>query len=408
MAGSASGGAVTLAYVEETTRGTTPGAPTLKYLRNLTRDLNLEVNELVSEEIRASGMESDVRSGTNEVTGTIRYELSLTSHDDFMALALRAGLPSTAWNTPGTGSTGGTGWAVDGTAKTFTFADGGLAAAGYRAGQTFTSGSFTNAANNDSGFLIVSATDTVLTVVEPAGVTLITESADTDATVDPLEDYIDYAKDLHTVTIERRFEDLDTPEYQPFLGVGVDQWTMSISPEAIIGGTFTLRGMSSTAMTQTPLDATPTPAPTNSPFASFEGVIYEAGGASSVVTEASFTINNNLSTRAVIGSKFSPDLYQGTGQCTGTLSVFFEDDASTHSSGAELYNKFFNETESQVMLKLDDPNGSDYIALWFSRLKFTSVPIDVPPEGPGILTVNFRALESTNFGTTLTVVRSNT
>ena len=206
---------------------------------------------------------------------------------------------------------------------------------------------------------------------------------------------IDIGSTLTTVTLERQFDDVS--QYQPFRGVAIDQMSISVSPEAIVGGTFSLVGMSMGAMAATSVSASAAAAAaTNEPFAAFDGGLYENGVLTAVVTSIEVTLANNRTLQAVVGSKFSPDVFEGQAIVTGTMTVFFEDET--------LYNKFFNETASSIWVKLDDNNGTDFMTIVLPNVKYTGGPMDPPQEGPVPLEMPFQALEATVDGPSSTTV----
>jgi hypothetical protein len=379
----ASGTRVVLGYVEEVTRGTTPATPTLKTLRTIGRNVNLEKNILESAEVRSSRQRSDVRHGFNQVAGTPGFQLSLADYDDFLEYTMGG-----AWAafTTGTGTYGST------SPDKFTRAAGSFVTDGFRPGDIITTSGYVT----DNGqFRVLAVAALELTVEEQ---TVTGESGSGDEEIQVNGERIDVGTTLKTVTLERQFQDLT--QYQAYTGVAVQQMQMTISPEAIVGGTFTLLGMGSNAMSGSSVSAGgPTAAPDNSPFAAFDGSMHEGGAAVAVATAIDFTINNQRTLQAVIGSKFSPDVFEGTAIITGNVSFIFETNA--------IYNKFFNETETSMWVKLDDLNGTDFMNIVFHRVKYTGNLMDPGQEGPVIQSGTFEALENTTYGTALSIQKSN-
>lgn len=202
---------------------------------------------------------------------------------------------------------------------------------------------------------------------------------------------------LQTFTVERRFTDIG--QYQVFRGVAVNTMSLTISPEAVVGGTFELIGMRGEPMSPTSLGE-PTPAPTNSPFASFDGSLKEGGTEIAVVTSLELQINNNRSLQGVVGSKFSPDVFEGTCQITGTLSAFFE--------SAALLDKFTSEIESSLEVTLTDINGAGSMSLLLPRIKYTGGSIELPQSGPITVSMPFTALYDSTAETSIQITRSIT
>jgi len=82
-----------MAYVQETTFGTTPATPVFKALRHNSTTLALTKQGFASAEIRADRQIANYRHGTYQVGGDIVSELSATSFDDLIAAAMM----QTAW-----------------------------------------------------------------------------------------------------------------------------------------------------------------------------------------------------------------------------------------------------------------------------------------------------------------------
>lgn len=381
----ASGTRVVLAYVEEVTHGVTPASPTLKTLRATSRNINLEKDILESPEVRSTRMKSDVRHGFNRVVGSPGVLLGMTDQDDMMRIAL--GAPSWSAGTTTTGIN------LSATASAFVRASGSwLTTNNYRPGDIVITTGFTNSGNNGT-FRVLTVTATDLTV----DAILIVETTGAGKTCNVIGFRADAGQTLTTLTVERQFQDL--VQYQPFRGVTVNQWQLNVTPDAIINGTYTLLGMSAGAFAGTSVSGSvPTAPTTKSPFAAFTGALYEGGTTLAIATAIDFTLNNNRTTVPVLFSKFSPDVFEGTADIRGNVTLMFQ--------SVTMYNKFVNETESSLYFRLDDPNGTDFINIIFPRIKYNAATIDPPQEGPIIIQMPFMALESATYATAMTVQRS--
>ena len=135
-------------------------------------------------------------------------------------------------------------------------------------------------------------------------------------------------------------------------------------------------------------------------MAAFEGQLSEGGAESNVVTAMNFTLNNNRSLQAVVGSKFSPDVFEGTAMITGEATVFFEDEV--------LFNKFVDETISQLSVQMDDLNGTDFIVIGFPAVKYTGGDMDPPAQGPVPITMPWEAQVSAVTGNSMYIQKSDT
>ena len=148
-------------------------------------------------------------------------------------------------------------------------------------------------------------------------------------------------------------------------------------------------GMSGTDMTPTSIidGNTPVPAPTTAPFAAFQGRVYENGIPIAVMTSMEMNLDNQRSLEGVIGSKFSPGVFEGRCSVNGSMTFFLRGNAT--------YSKFVNETETSIWMRLQDPNdATHFMNLVMPRVKFTDGSVDPPTEGPVPLSMGFRSLET--------------
>lgn len=368
----------------------------LQVLRATSRNVNPERNLLESQEVRPTGQVSDVRHGFERVVGSFGYELSRGAYDDILELAFGG-----TWGTVAT--TGTPNLAVS--SSTIVRASGSWITDGYRQGDIIRTSGFSNSANN-ADWRVTAVTETVLTIYDPLS-TMVDETSGGGKTVAYPGKRLDVDINLISLLLERAFSDVS--QYQKYNGVVPDQLELSVEPEAIIGGQVTLLGMSPDAMSSSSVSPIAVvAAPTNSPFAAFDGQIFEGETAIAVATALTLTTQKNRSLNPVIGSKNSPDVFDGTLRATGNLTAYFED--------ATLFNKFINETESSLWLRLDDPNSaSHFLSLVFPRIKYTGGDMDPPQQGPVPLEMPYMALEQsglavpggTTTASTITIQRSN-
>ena len=381
----ASGTRARICYVAESTHGTTPGTPSMKVLRTTSRKINVTKNMLETAEVRSDREITDVRHGFNRVEGELGFELSLAAYDDLIEAALGG-----TW---ATGTNVATIAAVASGNK-FTRASGSWLTDGYRPGDVVLSAGFTTGANNGQ-CRVTAVTATDLTVT---GLTLVDEAADASQSLNLVGKRVGVGTTLTTFTFERQF--LDLTKYEVFTGVAVNAMSLTISPEEIVGGSFTLVGMAHGGVSGSPLDASPDAAPTYAPMAAFDGSIHEGGTAIATMTSLELSIEGGRDLTSVIGSATSPDVFDGKCKITGTATALFQDET--------LLNKFLNETESTIWVKLADPDDSSkFIAVSLYRVKYTGGEIDPPQEGPILLSLPFEALYNSTYGARIGVQRSN-
>lgn len=382
----ASGSNVGLTYIAESTHGTTPGTPAMKSLRVTGRNINLTRATLTSNERRNDRQIADLRHGFNQVGGSLGFELSLEAFDDLMEGALGG-----TWATAP--ATGDISLASQTTTNKVIRTTGSFITDGFMVGDTVTLAGFATAGNNgETLVLAVSALE--LTVAK----TLTTDVAAASRSVTGTGNKLKIGQTLKTYTFERRFVDID--QYQVFRGCAINQMSFNVQPDQIVGGTFDIIGMSGSALSGTSLDDTPTDAPAYSPFDAFTANVYVDGVVNSVVTGFNFSMNNQRSVNPVVGTKFSPDVFEGTCQITGQLSAYLED--------ASFYNYFYNESEVSLFAKFPDPEGNGFITLQLPRIKLSSGDTDPGQQGPIVVQYNFQALVDSNSATSLAFQRSNT
>lgn len=393
----ASGTRVSLSYQEETTtRGVPEAVPDMQALRTTGRALNLQKNTLKSEEVRSDRQNASLRHGFNQVVGAPGFELSLTAYNDFIQAAM-----SGTWAVIATGATetiGATGTTTD---SVWDSGASSFITDGFEVGMIVTGSGTAFAGDNAQASRItaIAADGSTMNVEAVDGETAYTTIASgSDEQVSATGEVCKIGTTLRTYTIERAFDDVT--QFQVFNGCAINQMSLQMQPEQLVSGSFDILGMSADAMAQVARDASVTAAATNDPMAAFEGQLSEGGAESTVVTAMNFTLNNNRSLQAVVGSKFSPDVFEGIAMITGQATVFFEDEV--------LFNKFVNETISSLSVQMDDVNGTDFIVVGFPAIKYTGGDMDPPAEGPVPIVMPWEAQVSAVTGNSMYIQKSDT
>ena len=194
----------------------------------------------------------------------------------------------------------------------------------------------------------------------------------------------------------------DITQFRLFTGMAVSSLAVSIRPNQMVTGTFSMVGKNMT-IGNSSVDAVKTASSGNAPFDAYSGAlsIGDAGGSltsAAIVTGIDFTINNALAPTFVVGSSSTPQLEYGMATVEGTITAYFED--------AALINRFLNETETALQVSVDDPTGSSDYTWLFPRVKINGA--DVPVDNPTsrIVTLPFVALYDTTEATNLKLTRS--
>jgi hypothetical protein len=371
----ASGNKVSVLYVEEATPGTTPGSPQTTILRAVGRNINLKKGALESQEVDASRQTVEVRQGFNQAVGDLGFELSSDSFNDPFRYLL-GGATAAAWSLY-TAVTNANGVAVT-NATTITRTSGNWITDGYRPGDWIRGTNWTNAGNNsDVRIASITTTGATTIIIDSTTGTLVTEAAAATKQFQGIGKKISVGTVFKTVTLERAFTDI--VEFQEFRGVTFNTMRLSARPGEMIGGSFGLLGMSGALNNATALTAVPTAANTNPPMAAFETSVYAGGALLPNVTGFDMLVDNQRSLLGVLGSKFSPDVFDGTCKVTGSFLSLFQNDT--------FMTLFESETPLFTMsMRAVDPNGA-FLNFNVYRAKFTGHDMDPPQNGPVIQTI---------------------
>jgi hypothetical protein len=381
---SASGANVELSYVRESVHGVTPASPTMKTLRVTGRNINRTRGVLRSAERRGDRQRGDTRLGFHQVVGTLGFQLGVGDFD----IPIIEGVMANPLVSVSTGST-----SLASASGAYSRPAGSFITDGFSLGDEITVTGFAGAENNGRSRITALAADTI--GVNKVGMT--TEVAATGRTLESVGRIAKVGSNLYTHTVERRFRDLG--RYQIFRGVAMNGVTLNFSPEAIINGTADVIGMTGTGY-DTVTFGDPDPPSANPPFDAFTGALYEGGTEIGLVTALALTINNNRALSPVLFKRGSPDVYEGTAEIAGQLTVQFDDPA--------IVAKFEEETESSIDVRLDDIYGTNFHRIRLPRVLYLGDPIDPPPNGPVVVTMPFEAQVDGVTGTSMIWQVSNT
>lgn len=331
-----------LAFVKETTFGTTPsGPPTLKNLRWTRESLKQATQTVESAEVNATRNTSAIfRVGLN-AAGAFGFELSYGTYDELLEYALL----SATWTAAVT-LTGITIAATD--ASTLTDSGNGMAV--FTVGAWFKLSGFTGAgATTNAGYFKIEAKAAGSLTVSPA--TLTADAAGESVTI--LQGaYITTGTTLSSIAIEKSFGDIS--EYVVENGMCINSMQLSIAPGKIIDGSFDFLGKKETGAAATAGSGTNTAAPTTVGMNAVDNVSAILEGQSSLgCTEFTLQLNNNLRARQEIGTLGAVSIGTGSIKITGSLKLYFSN--RTHM------NKYRNFTGSSIAVRLTDSATNVYI-----------------------------------------------
>lgn len=201
-------------------------------------------------------------------------------------------------------------------------------------------------ANNNGVRKVVSATNTVLTVVTTAaGFTGETGSA--------ITSYCNYVRTgvtYQTYLFQKEF--LDIPTYLIFTGCGIDTMTMTLDSKKICTLDFTVMGYKGQPRTAKVNTAAAVAASTNFPVNSASNVgTLQLSGSTSVnpVKTISLKVDNNLRERPVIGDLGSLQHGVGESSVSGQVDVYFSDPA--------MLNAYLNHQQFALEYEVVDATG---------------------------------------------------
>jgi len=361
-----------LYYAKETSYGVGPSPLDMTEVRNTEDTISLVRDSFVSDERRGDRGIHDMRLGNKQPAGDISFEFSYGAFDDF----LLAGLGASAWVAPYTNLAVNV--TVDADEKTYTRATGSWLTSGVKVGDTITVTGLTTTADNITA-KVTAVTATILTFGDATGLADITVAEggvfNTDARV------IKKGSTVTSFAIEKAFTDVT--EYQLYTGGIVNTVNLEVSPNAMITGSFGMM-FQDAENGGTVYHNDITGVVTNRPFDAFTGYIKENDTTNSIASSLSISLDNGFERNFVLMQNTAPQMTSGKSNVTGSVTLYFSDSI--------IYDKFVNETESSIELRLADDENNGYV-ITLPRIKYTSADTPVSSDGAIINTMNFQALD---------------
>jgi len=361
-----------LYYAKETSYGVGPSPLDMTEVRNTEDTISLVRDSFVSDERRGDRGIHDMRLGNKQPAGDISFEFSYGAFDDF----LLAGLGASAWVAPYTNLAVNV--IVDADEKTYTRATGSWLTSGVKVGDTITVTGLTTTADNITA-KVTAVTATILTFGDATGLADITVAEggvfNTDARV------IKKGSTVTSFAIEKAFTDVN--EYQLYTGGIVNTVNLEVSPNAMITGSFGMM-FQDAENGGTVYHNDITGVVTNRPFDAFTGYIKENDTTNSIASSLSISLDNGFERNFVLMQNTAPQMTSGKSNVTGSVTLYFSDSL--------IYDKFVNETESSIELRLADDENNGYV-ITLPRIKYTSADTPVSSDGAIINTMNFQALD---------------
>ena len=369
----------TLVISKESVWGTKPAANTGTLFPRKTIELNLSRAAFESARINTSAQTEDMRSGTDEVSGTFAEELSAGSHTMLWAALLRGPWVAGVTYTAATISAASTTNKISRTS-------GSWLTSGYRIGDLVKVSGFTTTSNNGR-FIVTAVTASDLTV----DATLTTEAAGASVTV-----AVAGEKLVTPLTPALRTDDSFTIEqWQNDIGKGrlatgvkVTQAAIKIAPDAMGTVDFSLMGKDMVSES-TQYFTNPAAQADNSILAGNRGTIYINGVAAAVVTAFDATVNANAEIGKTVGNltaqgtRPAAAIFLGKLGVTGTLSLYWLDEA--------IFASFRDDIPVNIVLRSLGDNNKELI-IKVTQARLSSATINDTATGGLVQTCNFTAI----------------
>ena len=362
------------------------GAAGGKSLRRVTSNLDLSKNTYRSNEIRDDQQRADMRHGTRKVEGSINGELTVGTYADFFETFCRQ-LWQTAATTGALTNVTATQTAGPVPTVTFTRAAGSFLTDGFKVGDVgrWAGWATTGTANNANNLFITALSATVMT-----GIYLNGSAGGAKVSGDSVTFLLQGKKTWmpqsnHTndsYTIEHWYSDIAQSEVFDSCRLGTLNLSLPPTGLATIELGFMGRDM---ARGVASYFTNPAASNTGRALAAVNGAIFVGGVQVALLTGLTISGAANATTGEVVGSNVTPDVFMGSMDITGQMTVYFQD--------ASLRDLFVDEVEASISCAFTTTNlaTADFLAFNMPRVKCGGATKDDGEKGL-IMTMPFTAL----------------
>lgn len=347
--------------------GVLPADPTgAQQLRRVTASFNKVVDFIQSAEIRTDYQIQDYRGSLTRSEGSLNGELSPGTYADFFAAALARDF------TVGATVTAGITIAAAGNYYTLTRDTGDFAADGFYVGNVARmSGAGLDPQNVDNNVIVLTVTDTVLTVMTLGKNTLVAEGPITGVTLAVAGKQTFAPQTGHTsdsFTFEEWYNDVQQSEV--YTGNKVGSVALQLPTSGYVTADFSFLGKDLEKADQTQFFTNPTPANNEGLTVSVSGAVLVNGVPAGVITSADFTIDRGLEAANVIGTNHAVEIFDGRINVTGNMSTYFEN--------GTYRDYFIDETPISIVIALSTGSEADaeVISFLMPRVKLGSAQLD--------------------------------
>lgn len=384
---SANGSATKYYYVVEVDGAVPAGAAWLP-IRYNTSSLQRETTQIDSNEIRPDRQRPLSRQGTYSTQGEITAELSKTSFDGLLELAMQS---TWASNTLKIGTTDSsiailerhtditnatiTAGTISALAADDSFNDSanGFVAAGFKAGDHILVSGFTGTVANNATYKIVTVAVGKITVTNPDGTAatnIVDDLAGESVTISCAVDFLYQGCHVNGINVSAAIDAPVSISF-PVVGTGADAYAVPAD--------HTFGSAASTGMMVTS-----------------QGSLQEAGVEIAYVTQFDISLTNNMAPTFALFQREAYCVSNGIAVVSGSLSAYLND--------GRLYGKQLNETETDFIVQYSD--GTNTVTLTLPAVLLTTATKGVPGPGAIIPQYNFSAGYDSASSTTLQIDRS--
>lgn len=187
--------------------------------------------------------------------------------------------------------------------------------------------------------------------------------------------------------------------------VGTTSFTSIGASANTVGVTFTATGVGSgtgTASVGFAVQRAETASSTAAPFDSYSGTLKlgNTGGSlaeAAIITSIDLTLNNSFAPTFVVGSSSTPSLEYGRAEVEGTITAYFQD--------VNFINRFIDEVDTALEVIVGDVAGNKLTFL-FPKIKVNTADVGVDGPESRMITMSFVALFDSTTGTNFQITRT--
>ncbi len=337
-----------------------------------------------SAQIRADAQAADSKRVGADANATFNVEWSAAAFDELLRGGIRA---DSDWTTESTIAGTDIAAVTSGNQFTSTVVD---ISADLTIGQWIFVAGFAGAANN--GWFKVTALSTYALTV--AGGTLSDEAATPAITIKSSQ--IRNGIDTASYSLQEHFQDL-TARYNLITGARIGDWSLNITPSAIITGSFGFQGKDIDQAAAAAGDGTVTDAPGNdvmSEVDAFDDVWIDNTALGWDLFQTTMAVSTATRPQTQLGQLAKRGIGLGTLTLNGTMETYLDDDSWA------LQNDFFDFTKFSWAYALTDGNGNRY-HFEYPQVALSEEPGDVPgTDTDKMLALSFEADAGGSYGAT--------